>query len=243
MTKKYCTFSYPIAFYGILRSRNTLKCPKNCFVLDESTRIKEHEAVHCLLNLAKSNKIPQNISESSVINRDHINSHLTYPASVSSADNRQSSHAAQKNIDVSFNPKLNIAKRFESSVKDFSIVSRGFASHEIVGNYVKKPAMKPIYGDNSQSDHSAIQTLADVAAKQIKIEKNVGAKSVATEYLKITAKHDFIRHVSNEQQHGHNQQPRQSSQTIFSHLVTNKLEENKSCSICFKTFNKPSQLT
>ncbi|XP_030756932.1 uncharacterized protein LOC115882826 [Sitophilus oryzae] len=84
-------------------------------------------------------------------------------------------------------------------------------------------------------DNSAMETLADVATKQVKLEKNMLAKSVATEYLKLMTQNE-----------GPEGGTRDVGALIGLHKDVNDLlvkpEGNKSCSICSKSFNKPSQL-
>ncbi|KRT86100.1 zinc finger protein, partial [Oryctes borbonicus] len=84
-------------------------------------------------------------------------------------------------------------------------------------------------------DNSAMETLADIATKQEKLEKNSIAKNVATEFLKLA--------IKNECQ---NNDGLKESNFISSNKDVNELigkpEENKSCTICFKSFCKPSQL-
>ncbi|XP_025831676.1 zinc finger protein 40 isoform X2 [Agrilus planipennis] len=81
-------------------------------------------------------------------------------------------------------------------------------------------------------DNSAMQTLADVATKQVKLEKNTIAKNVASAFLKLATKSEFqINEIKNFS----------SSNKDVNELIA-KSEENKSCSICLKNFNKPSQL-
>lgn len=85
-------------------------------------------------------------------------------------------------------------------------------------------------------DNSAMETLADVATKQVKLEKNTLAKSVASEYLKLATKHEFQT----------NDGIRETNNFITATKDVNELivkpEENKSCTICAKNFSKPSQL-
>lgn len=79
-------------------------------------------------------------------------------------------------------------------------------------------------------DNSAMETLADIATKQEKLEKNSVAKNVATEFLKLATKNE---HIKTEE--------KSTSVVVKSDLIV-KSEENKNCMICNKTFNKPSQL-
>ncbi|KAK9745285.1 Zinc finger, C2H2 type [Popillia japonica] len=84
-------------------------------------------------------------------------------------------------------------------------------------------------------DNSAMETLADIATKQEKLEKNSIAKNVASEFLKLA--------IKNECQ---NSDGLKESNFISSNKDVNELigkpEENKSCTICSKSFCKPSQL-
>uniref|UniRef100_A0A1Y1L3Y8 C2H2-type domain-containing protein n=1 Tax=Photinus pyralis TaxID=7054 RepID=A0A1Y1L3Y8_PHOPY len=79
-------------------------------------------------------------------------------------------------------------------------------------------------------DNSAMETLADVATKQVKLEKNTLAKSVASEYLKLATKNEF------QSMEG----ATESNKEVTELMV--KPEENKNCTICSKSFSKPSQL-
>ncbi|XP_050294461.1 uncharacterized protein LOC126734781 [Anthonomus grandis grandis] len=84
-------------------------------------------------------------------------------------------------------------------------------------------------------DNSAMETLADVATKQVKLDKNTLAKSVASEYLKLATQHENLEDV------------RESSNNFIPGKEVNdmmvKSEGNKSCHICLKSFNQPYQLT
>ncbi|XP_022920837.1 uncharacterized protein [Onthophagus taurus] len=78
-------------------------------------------------------------------------------------------------------------------------------------------------------DNSAMETLADIATKQEKLEKNSVAKNVASEFLKLATK--------NEQ----NENVRDAFIPNNKEVIV-KPDENKNCNICMKTFTKPSQL-
>lgn len=84
-------------------------------------------------------------------------------------------------------------------------------------------------------DNSAMETLADIATKQEKLEKNSIAKNVASEFLKLAIKNE-----------GQNSDGLKDANFIASAKDVNELigkpEENKSCTICSKSFCKPSQL-
>lgn len=83
-------------------------------------------------------------------------------------------------------------------------------------------------------DNSAMETLADIAVKQVKLEKDTLAKSVASEYLKL-ATNNYNTPPSPQLLHHTN-----SKDAVSEFIV--KPEGNKSCTICAKSFNKPSQL-
>nr|CAI5851573.1 unnamed protein product [Callosobruchus analis] len=83
-------------------------------------------------------------------------------------------------------------------------------------------------------DNSAMETLADVATKQVKLEKNMLAKSVASEFLKLATKNDG----ADLNRDSTNFTP--VSKDVNDIIV--KSEGNKNCTICSKSFNKPSQL-
>lgn len=89
---------------------------------------------------------------------------------------------------------------------------------------------------SGEYDNSAMETLADIATKQVKLEKNSMAKNVASEFLKLATKSEFapsdgLKDVPNFGTGG-----KEVNELIV------KPEENRSCTICFKNFSKPSQL-
>ena len=84
-------------------------------------------------------------------------------------------------------------------------------------------------------DNSAMETLADIATKQVKLEKNTLAKSVASEYLKIATKNEAAGDGGREA----NAFGR-VNQEVNDLLV--RPEGNKSCHICAKSFSKAPQL-
>lgn len=86
-------------------------------------------------------------------------------------------------------------------------------------------------------DNSAMETLADIATKQVKLEKNTLAKSVASEYLKIATKNEFSN--SNDLARDSNAYGPVTKEV--NDLIV-KPEGNKSCHICAKSFSKASQL-
>lgn len=87
----------------------------------------------------------------------------------------------------------------------------------------------------AEYDNSAMETLADIATKQVKLEKNSIAKNVATEFLKLATKNEFPSEGLPE-----------SGTFVSAGKKVNELivkpEENRSCTICSKSFSKPSQL-
>lgn len=97
---------------------------------------------------------------------------------------------------------------------------------------------KAIYNEepsnNTDYDNSAMETLADIATKQVKLEKNTLAKSVASEFLKLATKNENIDSGINTVNFG------PVNKDVNDIIV--KSEGNKSCTICSKSFNKPSQL-
>ncbi|KAG5891657.1 hypothetical protein JTB14_020075 [Gonioctena quinquepunctata] len=89
-------------------------------------------------------------------------------------------------------------------------------------------------GKISDYDNSAMETLADIATKQVKLEKNTLAKSVATEFLKLATKNEGLDGCRESVKYG------PVNKDVNDIIV--KSEGNKSCTICAKSFNKPSQL-
>lgn len=92
------------------------------------------------------------------------------------------------------------------------------------------------FKSTNEYDNSAMETLADIATKQIKLEKNSVAKNVATEFLKLATKIE-LKNLD---------RLTESNNFIANNKDVNdiilKREENKSCTICSKNFSKPSQL-
>lgn len=89
--------------------------------------------------------------------------------------------------------------------------------------------------ENYDTDQSAMQTLAEIAIKQVKLEKNILAKNVATEYLKLALNNDSSNPEENMKKFA------VTTKEPNSELMV-KPEENKNCTICSKNFSKPSQL-
>ncbi|KAJ8957640.1 hypothetical protein NQ318_017531 [Aromia moschata] len=83
-------------------------------------------------------------------------------------------------------------------------------------------------------DNSAMETLADVATRREKLDKNTLAKSVASEFLKLATK--------NESPDGCREAGGYAPVGKDVNDIIVKSEGNKSCTICAKSFNKPSQL-
>lgn len=105
-------------------------------------------------------------------------------------------------------------------------------------NYISEDSSNDtgkIYKRLNEYDNSAMETLADIATKQMKLEKNSIAKNVATEFLKLATKNDGKVLDSLESNNFIN-----SSKDVNDLIA--KREENKSCTICSKNFSKPSQL-
>lgn len=90
-----------------------------------------------------------------------------------------------------------------------------------------------------EQDQSAMQTLAEIAIKQMKTEKNIMAKNVASEYLKLALKNEYNPTCDANSSDGGTKKfvgGKEGAEMIA------KSEENKNCSICDKNFSKPSQL-
>lgn len=111
------------------------------------------------------------------------------------------------------------------------IILRNFQAEEQTNNNYTSEKIDQS-NNLKEYDNSAMETLADVATKQVKLEKNTLAKCVATEFLKLATKNENIdRDVSNFGP---------VNKDVNDIIV--KSEGNKSCAICSKSFNKPSQL-
>lgn len=88
----------------------------------------------------------------------------------------------------------------------------------------------------AEYDNSAMETLADIATKQVKLEKNSVARNVATEFLKLATKSEFASEGLPEGG------AFVSAGKKVNELIVKPEQENKSCTICSKSFSKPSQL-
>lgn len=103
----------------------------------------------------------------------------------------------------------------------------------------------------AEYDNSAMETLADIATKQVKLEKNSVAKNVATEFLKLATKSEFAAAGAGVGGGGEGMPEGGAFVAVaaaaaaaakkVNELIV-KPEENKSCTICSKSFSKPSQL-
>ncbi|CAH0552090.1 unnamed protein product [Brassicogethes aeneus] len=86
------------------------------------------------------------------------------------------------------------------------------------------------------TDVSVDKTFVDVATQQVKLEKNSLAKSVASEFLKLATKNEMNPDGSAIEAATFGPINKDVNDLIV------KPEGNKSCTICAKTFSKPSQL-
>lgn len=111
--------------------------------------------------------------------------------------------------------------------------SQEIAAHK--NAYLLREATTPPT-DLGTYDNSAMETLADIATKQVKLEKNSVAKNVATELLKLATKNEFPT-GDGMKEGGHFVGVRKD---VTDMIV--KPEENTSCNICSKNFSKASQL-
>lgn len=133
--------------------------------------------------------------------------------------------------------KDNFGPKTIETTNNTVIILRNFQPDEQTNNNYTSEKIDHINNANNQIklkeyDNSAMETLADVATKQVKLEKNTLAKCVASEFLKLATKNENIdRDVSNFGP---------VNKDVNDIIV--KSEGNKSCTICSKSFNKPSQL-
>lgn len=114
------------------------------------------------------------------------------------------------------------------------------------GTFVKQPS--PVERRPSHAvvyDNSAMETLADIATKQVKLERNAVAKDVASEFLKLATKNNPSELGPSSMMGGTTVIPVSSTNHHHQKDVNDlmaKAQENKSCMVCGKSFNKPSQL-
>ncbi|XP_044747300.1 uncharacterized protein LOC123308620 isoform X2 [Coccinella septempunctata] len=159
------------------------------------------------------------------------------PQNLSPRENSKLSALEYKNNEYNAQyPKVNgnvlILKNVGMSNED----SNGVNSNLNVNYIVETPSVTVTKSDSPKLfgdfDNSAMETLADIATKQVKLEKNAMAKSVASEYLKLATKNEFSA--------GENEMFQPMSKEVNDLIV--KPEGSKSCTICSKSFSKPSQL-
>lgn len=154
------------------------------------------------------------------------------PQDLSPKESSKLSELGFKNNHSTQYPKVNgnvvILKNVGMSNEDSNDVNTN-------ANYCIEPP-KTLNADSpklfGEFDNSAMETLADIATKQVKLEKNAMAKSVASEYLKLATK--------NECPVGENEMFQPMTKEVNDLIV--KPEGSKSCTICSKSFSKPSQL-
>ncbi|KAI4466927.1 schnurri isoform f [Holotrichia oblita] len=138
----------------------------------------------------------------------------------------------EENSNVAYENERNLAKNSETPMElvETNHVNINYVMHDQPNTTVDQGSFK-----QTDYDNSAMETLADIATKQEKLEKNSIAKNVASEFLKLA--------IKNECQ---NSDGLKESNFISSNKDVNELigkpEENKSCTICSKSFCKPSQL-
>lgn len=134
--------------------------------------------------------------------------------------------------DNNYSPNIN-----ETTNNSTVIIVRPFQIEEQTNNNYTIEKLDHSNNINNQMklkeyDNSAMETLAEVATKQVKLEKNTLAKCVASEFLKLATRNENIeRDISNFGC---------VNKDVNDIIV--KSEGNKSCTICAKSFNKPSQL-
>lgn len=192
---------------------------------------------------SSSNKENGDVEMTELPNDEAINYSKTYPSDINKKnvdinkyDSKRSHYSQhhhhhnnqqqqQHQVNDCYNTTVIETVRFIQQNGDANYISEDNSSND-TGN---------IYKRINEYDNSAMETLADIATKQMKLEKNSIAKNVATEFLKLATKND-----------GKVLDSLESNNFISSNKDVNDLiakrEENKSCTICSKNFSKPSQL-
>lgn len=154
------------------------------------------------------------------------------------------------------------SQNFVTTEEHRNVEENNFRNIELNRKTTSKPAgpvllLKPLNQDNAiyenpdtemhntsssetpkimEYDNSAMETLADVATKQVKLEKNTLAKSLASEYLKLATQNENL-----DGSRDSNNFISITNKDVVNDLIV-KPEGNKSCTICSKSFNKPFQL-
>ncbi|XP_044264557.1 uncharacterized protein LOC123011263 [Tribolium madens] len=200
------------------QSAADLRKRKLSFVESEFERVKQHKTDEVMDLSMPAEKNPE----------------LRYNGSPQpKEDDRRMYHVIKKTEDLYPPPKFAEEK---SPVKN----SNGFVSVNI--NYVI-PDSQPINCESPKIvyksvdyDNSAMETLAEIATKQVKLEKNTLAKSVASEFLKIATKNEFSPGDAIREANTFGPVTKEVNDLIV------KPEGNKSCHICAKSFSKTPQL-
>lgn len=143
-------------------------------------------------------------------------------------------------------------KRLNGDVQAFHVQQMMFEQHL---NVSALPENEAVFGkqispvERRQNhvmmyDNSAMETLADIATKQVKLERNAVAKDVASEFLKLATKNSS-GDLGGSMMSGNTVIPVSGTNHHHQKDVNDlmaKAQENKSCTVCGKSFNKPSQL-
>lgn len=211
-------------FPPVIENVHQNKIQRNDEVMDLSIATTQERPVHTLeervFNNTKPGDAPKNVANE-IYNTLH--KMVPSPQKYDVNEDREEEYSSKTNDSTTNNGTV--------------IILRSFQNEEPINNNYTIDKVDQMNNVNNQMklkeyDNSAMETLADVATKQVKLEKNTLAKCVASEFLKLATKNENIeRDVGN---YG------PVNKDVNDLIV--KSEGNKSCTICSKSFNKPSQL-
>ncbi|KAK4884646.1 hypothetical protein RN001_000917 [Aquatica leii] len=159
-------------------------------------------------------------------NFNHVSDRTKLPYKISDDSSKQVELELREDNDNAMNLKILPQTQLDDQININYVIQENNTA--VVTAFTEVPSM--------DYDNSAMETLADVATKQVKLEKNILAKNVASEYLKLTTKNEFQSIEGVTDSNNFNTGSKEVNDLIV------KPEENKNCTICSKSFSKPSQL-
>lgn len=218
---------------------------------DYKNKMQRNDEVMDLSMTTVIEKQDKNLSINGV--SDGYNFHTSNIRPVDNSKNIMESYNAQPKLIISKSPEkiiigeedeyqfdksenINCKRKEMTSCNETVIILAPLQSEDPVNvNYIKEQhnSNASDYSKSIDYDNSAMETLADVATQREKLDKNTLAQSVATEFLKLATKNEKIDGCRDSSSYSLNKD--------VNDLIV-KAEGNKSCTICSKNFNKPSQL-
>ncbi|XP_018562876.1 uncharacterized protein LOC108904712 [Anoplophora glabripennis] len=210
------------------------KMQRNDEVMDLSmpSVVEKHDKNHIINGITENYAFQSNMRP-----MDHPKIIDSYNAPPKLLPNRSPEKFVNEEDEYQYEKNENVnSKRSDMGCNDTVIILAPLQSEDHVNvNYIKEQhnSNASDYSKSTEYDNSAMETLADVATQREKLDKNTLAQSVATEFLKLATKNEKIDGCRDTSGYSLNKD--------VNDLIV-KAEGNKSCTICSKNFNKPSQL-